>query len=76
MENMLSEIGKALIFFGLIIVLLGLVLAFLPSLRVGSLPGDIFIKRDNWSIFIPVTTSILLSLFLTLFLWILTSWRR
>ena len=76
MENMLSEIGKAFIFFGLIIVVLGLVLTFLPSLRVGRLPGDIFIKRDNWSILIPVTTSILLSLFLTLFLWILALWRR
>ena len=73
---MLSEIGKALIFFGITIVVLGLVLTFLPSLRVGRLPGDIFIKKDSWNIFIPITTCFILSVLLTLFLWVLTSFRR
>lgn len=73
---MLSEIGKALIFFGLVIVFLGLVLTLLPSLRVGRLPGDIFFQKGNWNIYIPVTTSILLSVFLSLILWILLSFRR
>lgn len=72
----ISEIGKALIFFGIIIVVLGLILTFLPSLRVGRLPGDIHIQKDNWQIYIPLTTSILLSILLSLLLWIVFSIRR
>ena len=73
---MLSEIGKALIFFGLVIALLGLVLTFLPSLRVGRLPGDVHFQKGNWSIYIPITTSILLSVLLSVVLWILLSLRK
>lgn len=72
----ISEIGKALIFFGIIIVVLGLILTFLPSLRVGRLPGDIHIQKDNWQIYIPLTTGILLSILLSLLLWIVFSIRR
>ena len=73
---MLSEIGKALIFFGLGIVLLGLVLTFLPSLRLGRLPGDIHFQKGNWSVYIPIATSLLLSILLSVILWILYSLRR
>jgi hypothetical protein len=38
----------------------------LPFLRLGKLPGDIIIKRDNFSFYFPLTTSILLSLLFTL----------
>ena len=73
---MLSEIGKALIFFGLVVALLGLILTFLPALRVGRLPGDIHLQKGNWSIYIPITTSILLSVFFSVILWILFSLRK
>lgn len=72
----IAEIGKALIFFGIVLVVLGLILTFLPSLRVGRLPGDIHIQKDNWQIYIPLTTSILLSILLSLLLWIVFSIRR
>lgn len=73
---MFAEIGKALIFFGLVLVFLGLVLTFLPSLRLGRLPGDIHFQKGNWSVYVPITTSILLSLLLSVILWILFSVRR
>jgi len=60
---------------GLAVFLVGLVLTLLPNTRLGRLPGDIVIRRDNWSVFIPIATSILLSVFLTLLLWII-SWIR
>lgn len=73
---MLSEIGKALIFFGLVIVFLGIVLTFLPALKVGRLPGDVQFQKGNWTVYIPITTSILLSIFLSLLLWIIFSLRK
>jgi len=60
---------------GLAVFFVGLVLTLLPNTRLGRLPGDIVIRRDNWSVFIPIATSILLSVFLTLLLWII-SWIR
>lgn len=74
--NPFSEIGKALIFFGIVIVVLGLVLTFLPSLKLGRLPGDFHLGGKNWSVYIPVTTSIVLSIVLSLILWIVFSFRK
>ncbi|MFB3904892.1 MAG: DUF2905 domain-containing protein [Acidobacteriota bacterium] len=67
--------GKALMIIGLALFLVGLVLTFLPNTRLGRLPGDIVIRRENWSFYFPIVTSILLSVFLTLLLWLI-SWLR
>ncbi len=63
----MSEIGRVLILFGLVLIILGLMMMFFPKILF-RLPGDIHIEGDNYSIYIPLTTSILLSLLLTLFL--------
>ena len=66
---MLPQIGKIFIVTGAIFLLFGLILTFFPYisfLRLGRLPGDIIIKRDNFSLYFPITTSIVLSLLLTL----------
>ena len=56
--------GKALVLVGLAIAALGLVMMLgLPLFR---LPGDFYIKRDNFSFYFPLTTSIILSIILTL----------
>jgi len=71
----LQDIGKLLLFLGGAIVILGLVLvlgARLPWL--GRLPGDIRLERQGWSCFIPIATSILLSLLLTVLLNIIVRW--
>lgn len=39
---------------------------------IGRLPGDIYIERDGWRFYFPLSTSILISLLLTLFLWMLS----
>jgi len=65
-----SRIGTILIVFGLALALTGVLVSiggrFLGFL--GQLPGDINIRRDNFAIYIPVATSILLSIILTLLL--------
>jgi len=67
--------GKALMIIGLVLFVVGLALTFMPNTRLGRLPGDIVIRRENWSVYVPIVTSILLSVFLTLVLWLI-SWLR
>ncbi|WP_068512173.1 DUF2905 domain-containing protein [Caldimicrobium thiodismutans] len=65
----LSGLGKFLILFGIIFIALGLLLLLLPKIPfLGRLPGDIYIKRDSFTFYFPLGTSILLSILLTLLL--------
>ena len=66
--------GRLLIVVGIVLIVLGLLLSysnFFSFLKLGRLPGDIAIKRDNFWFYFPITTSILLSLILTLVVYLL-----
>jgi len=65
----MPPLGRFLIILGLVLVVLGLVITYsglFSFLRLGRLPGDIHIKRDNFSFYFPITTCILVSIVLTL----------
>jgi hypothetical protein len=63
----MDSLGKMLILFGVVLVLLGGLLLLAGKIPfIGRLPGDIIIRRENWSVYFPVTTSILISILLTL----------
>jgi Protein of unknown function (DUF2905) len=63
----MSDFGKILVFFGLILVVLGLILLFGPKIPwLGKLPGDITIKRENFTFYFPLATSIVISILLTI----------
>ena len=69
----LGRLGKFLIGFGVVMIILGGIFLLLGSLSgkvpwIGRLPGDIYIQRGNWSFYFPLATSILLSIVLTLIL--------
>ncbi|RMA93286.1 DUF2905 domain-containing protein [Hydrogenothermus marinus] len=70
----MESVGKSLIFIGLIIIFIGLILVFAEKLPfgLGKLPGDIYIKKDNFTFYFPITTSILISIFLSLIFIILS----
>lgn len=70
-----TQIGKWLIFFGLIIAAVGLLIMLLASLGLFKLPGDLQFGSKNWRIFIPITTCIVISIVLTLILWIINLFR-
>lgn len=55
---------------GMLILLVGLFYPYLGKLPLGRLPGDIVISRPNFKIYFPVTTTLLLSVILSLILWI------
>ena len=71
----LSSLGKALVALGALLVVLGAALWLGPKVPfLGRLPGDIVIKRDNFTLYFPLATLLLLSLLATVLLNLL--WRR
>ncbi len=74
----MGEIGKLLIVLGIMIVLLGVILTFAEKLPLGlgKLPGDVVIKKDNFTFYFPIATSLILSLVLTLLLNLIFSLKR
>ena len=67
----MAEVGRALVVLGAVIVVIGLVLVLFDRVPwIGRLPGDILVRRGNWTFYVPLGTSILLSLVLTLVLWL------
>jgi hypothetical protein len=66
----LNQIGKMLIIGGIIIVLAGVLFLFGDKIPfIGKLPGDIFIKRKNFTFYFPIISSMLLSLIISLILY-------
>ena len=66
-----SDVGKALVALGLLIALAGVVLMLVGRVPwLGRLPGDLHIERGNFSFYFPLATSLLLSVVLTLLLYI------
>jgi len=63
-------VGRFLVILGIALVLVGLAFPLLQRLGLGRLPGDIVIERDNFRLFFPITTSLIVSLVLTLLFWI------
>ncbi len=62
--------AKWLITLGIILVALGLLWPVLSKLGLGNLPGDIRIERKGFHFYFPITSGLLLSVILTLILWI------
>ena len=71
----MSSVARALIFLGVLFVLLGLVLSALPWLPLGRLPGDLRIERPGLRIYLPITSSLLVSAVLSGALWLFSKWR-
>ena len=68
----MNDVGKILIAFGLLIVLAGAVLVLVGRVPwIGRLPGDIHFQRGNFTFYFPLATSLLLSVVLTLLLYLL-----
>jgi membrane protein implicated in regulation of membrane protease activity len=69
---MYSEFGKFFVIFGIIFIVIGLIMIFgekfISSFHLFRLPGDIFIKKGNFTFYFPIITSIIISIILTAFL--------
>ncbi len=66
----MSGLGRVLIIGGLVLVAVGLLISLAPRLPwLGRLPGDILIKKESFSFYMPLTTSLLLSVAVSLLLY-------
>lgn len=64
-----EPVARLLIFLGIVIILIGTFLLFVGKIPwLGKLPGDIIIQRPGFSLYIPITTMILISVILTIVL--------
>ena len=65
----MPDLGRFLIVVGGVIILVGVALLLVPRIPwLGQLPGDIVVRRDNFTFHFPIVTSIIVSLVLTLLL--------
>jgi hypothetical protein len=63
--------SRLLIVFGLVLVALGLLWPLIAKLGLGRLPGDIVVERENFRLYLPLGTSLLLSVILSVILWLI-----
>jgi hypothetical protein len=68
----MQEVGKLVVLVGVFLVVAGVILWRFPSLFnwVGKLPGDISIEKENFSLYFPVVTCLLVSVLITLLSWL------
>ncbi|MEW6008586.1 MAG: DUF2905 domain-containing protein [Candidatus Omnitrophota bacterium] len=65
------QIGRLLITLGIVFIVAGIIFYFLPKIiRLPRLPGDIFIQKENFTFYFPITTSIIVSIILSLIFWL------
>jgi hypothetical protein len=74
----MGDLGRTLVMIGGLLLVLGLlvILAGKASLQIGRLPGDIVFRGKNATFYFPLMTSIVLSVILTLVLWIVNRMRH
>ena len=63
--------ARWLIILGVVLIVAGLLWPWLGRFGLGRLPGDVVIERENFRLYLPITTSILISIVLSLILWLL-----
>lgn len=66
----MNDISRILVVIGVVLVVVGLLWPWLSKLGLGRLPGDIAIERENVRFYLPIVTSIIVSLILTLLFWL------
>jgi hypothetical protein len=69
----MQNIGKILVIAGILIIVIGLIVWFAGNRLswFGNLPGDIRIKKENFSFYMPISTMILVSVFISFILWMI-----
>jgi hypothetical protein len=70
-RGIMAGLGKSVIIAGIIIIVLGIIITFAGKIPwLGRLPGDIYIKRINFTFYFPVVTCIILSIIISFVFWL------
>lgn len=62
--------NKSIIYIGILIIAVGLLWPWITKIPLGRLPGDIVIKKEGFQLYFPITTLIIISLVISLLLWL------
>lgn len=69
----MTYLGKVLIIIGIVLIFMGVIFIFgIKIPYIGKLPGDIYVKKGNFSFYFPIATSILLSIVVSIILWLIS----
>jgi hypothetical protein len=68
----LQQLGKLILLTGIAISLVGVVIILLGKIGLIKLPGDLYFEGKNWKIYFPVVSCIILSIILTVVLWVVS----
>lgn len=71
-----QQMGKWLIGAGIFIAILGVIVMLLGRVGLFKLPGDLEFGSKNWRIYIPIASCVLISIILTVILWLINHFRR
>jgi len=71
-----QQIGKWLILAGILVAVLGALMVLLGRVGLFRLPGDLHFGGRNWRIYFPIASCIIISVILTLILWLINHFRR
>jgi hypothetical protein len=72
----MDQFGRVIMIMGGVLVVLGLLMTAGGRIGLGRLPGDIMVKRENFTFYFPLMTGIVLSVLLTLVLWLFQRFGR
>ena len=76
MESTVQPLGRLLLVAAAILAILGVLVLLSAKLPwLGRLPGDITIRRDGFSFYVPLTSCLLVSLVISVILWLVGRWR-
>lgn len=72
----MGEIARVIIILGIVLIVIGLALLGIQKLPfLGKLPGDIIVKRENFTFYFPLATSIIVSILISLVLYLISKFR-
>lgn len=72
----MTDLAKMIIVLGVVLVIVGIIMLFIQKLPFpGKMPGDIVIKKDNFTFYFPLGTSILISIILSLVFYLIGKYR-
>lgn len=63
--------SRLLILFGILLVIIGIAWPLFKKMGLGHLPGDIIIRKQGFTLYFPITTCIVISVVVTLILWLI-----
>lgn len=72
----MTDLAKTLIVLGIVLIIAGILILFFQKLPFpGKLPGDIVIKRQNFTFYFPLATSIVISIIINLILYLIGKFK-